>query len=425
MPTTPKPVALKFPTKENSNSASVPVASQTPAIHAATPAEPVTLAQLDRVSQSQSPRAARIAVEAMPANALRVTGVEPVSGASLVNPSPAESAALLRQAEGAYSEGLRLHARQAQFSAVAELMSALRLTAAALDARLGATGGESRIVSAQRGMTALTEAEDFVSPGGRSLVDQPDVAAAVRGHRSNLIQESDAATCSAMQARQLYYHFACEKLATSLQGEKIGSAALHGLGKAMAAVAAQNREAITDARAKAEVFYEAALKVDPENFPAANDLAVLLAEDGRYERAAQLLKSALAISPQPALWNNLAAVHRRLGQQQLAAAARQEAERLSMPRAGAAQQTIPTHNVQWVDNRTFAASGRPNMEIRGVPPQVPAAPAAAPALPGYTNPAAAAAVQPAVRGAPSQPAPQPVRAPIMTAEQPRRTTLVN
>jgi tetratricopeptide (TPR) repeat protein len=109
---------------------------------------------------------------------------------------------------------------------------------------------------------------------------------------------------------------------------------------------------------------------------AANDLAVLLAEEGRLEQARDCLHAGLRQSPQPAMWNNLAAVHDRLGQPQLALAARQEAAALESRAASTPGSVLPTHNVAWLDPRNFAATSRAPTDVRQATSTIPASAAA-------------------------------------------------
>ena len=78
---------------------------------------------------------------------------------------------------------------------------------------------------------------------------------------------------------------------------------------------------------------------------------------GRLPEARAALLHSLAISPQPTTWRNLAAVHRALGQNQLAAAAGHEAQLLAMRQQQAGTVVGGSANqVHWVDPATFARS---------------------------------------------------------------------
>jgi tetratricopeptide (TPR) repeat protein len=158
---------------------------------------------------------------------------------------------------------------------------------------------------------------------------------------------------------------------------------LHGLGKVHNAAGST----LADGRTKARSYYEAALAVAPANFLAANDLAVLLAEEGRLEQARDLLHDALRRSPQPAMWNNLAAVNDRLGRRDLAQLARNESAALERRAATAPGSVLPTHNVAWLDPRAFATTSRTGPET--ATPMPAPQPASVAAKPGAVQPAAA------------------------------------
>ncbi len=323
--------------------------------------------------------------------------------------SPQDAASLVRQAEALNMNGLRLVGRGAHFSARAEFLGALRAGAAALDARSNAQAAESRTSAVDAALLALTEAEDFVSSqvAGRDA----DLALAVRSHRSGLLNEVDVARRTAAQAHQAYCEFACEQLSSAVANLPCGSVSLHGLGKVYSALGSQGTNSPTDARAKAEVYYTAALRVDMDNFPAANDLAVLLAEDGRLEQARQLLRAGLAASPHPAMWNNLASIHDRLGEQQLAAAARFESQALAAAAAGSGRTLVPTHDVQWIPAQSFAATARPNI-ASPMPANAPQSP-----MPSTSSTVRQSLAAPASASG--------ERPPIQTARTPQRNSLLN
>ena len=117
---------------------------------------------------------------------------------------------------------------------------------------------------------------------------------------------------------------------------------------------------MVNSEAKAVVFYQAAMLVDPDNAIAANDLAVLLARVGRYAQARELLIRAAQQSPRAAVWHNLAVVHARLGETELAELARKN----ELVSGGGidpanAQAVAAMQSVKWVDPQTFANSARP------------------------------------------------------------------
>lgn len=318
--------------------------------------------------------------------------------------SPQDAASLVRQAEALNMNGLRLVGRGAIYSARAEFLGALRAGAAAVDVGRN-TAAQSRISAIDAALLALTEAEDFAN--SRSVGREADLALAVRSHRSGLLDEKNFVRHTAAQAHQIYCEFACERLSGAVASLPCGSVSLHGLGKVYAALSSHGSSGTVDARAKAEVYLTAALRVDPDNFPAANDLAVLLAEDGRLEQARQVLQRGIATSPHPAMWNNLGAIHDRLGEPQLAAAARWEAQALAAGASGNGRALVPTHNVQWIPAQYFAATARPNV--------------AAPISTG-TDAAATGGVRASSTSSQSSAG---ERRPIQTARQPQTNSLLN
>ncbi len=255
-----------------------------------------------------------------------------------------EMAAVAQRAEGHVRRGLHLAQRGAMYSARAEFVSALQLLANANDAQRQ-TQAYTKALSA--GLTALRESNDFVSRpnAARSAVD---VARVVRGHQTPLLKDSTPLP-TATQAASRYYTYAQEQLAIVAADEIAGSMALFGLGKA--ALAAAKPSVGMTATAQAMALYQAALMADSNNFLAANELAVLLAETGNLPRARDLLVDSVRKSSQAASWQNLAVIHSRLGETQLAeqASARASAARL-------AGQGLDGPQVQWMDPATFAQS---------------------------------------------------------------------
>ena len=381
-------------------------------------ATPAYDAEIDRIAHvgiaGVSTQAVRAAVEQSVTNGAAEEHVQRTSAiSSSLNPLPltsvglsaktattSDTTAALRQVEAQNIRALQLAMRGAIYSARTEFSGALRLTAAGLDGG----HGDEHLRALQTGVLALAEAEDFVARDAQ-FGTVPNPAAVVRGHRSGVLDESAASGKTADEAHADYLAFARRQLAQAVGSTPCGSVALHGLGKVTAAIAAQQRDAVADGRAKAEVFYLSALDVDANNYPAANDLAVLLAENGRFEQARGVIQAGLRVSPQPAMWNNLASIHARLGEHQLAAAARWEASALAA-RLGTGSSTAAAQNVQWVDAPTFAAAAQPHVDV-----------------PAQSTPARTP--QSSFRTTPQGPEAQPARRPIFTAEQPRRTSLVN
>jgi hypothetical protein len=95
-------------------------------------------------------------------------------------------------------------------------------------------------------------------------------------------------------------------------------------------------------------LYQASLLADPRNYRAANELGVLVAESGGLQRAGELFVRSVSLSAQPATWRNLAIVHTRLGEKQLADAANGQA--VALEQAGVTNAPA----VKWLDPATFS-----------------------------------------------------------------------
>jgi len=241
--------------------------------------------------------------------------------------------------------GYELARKGAFYSARAEFRAALQMVAEALDA-------ENAVVTHTQALTealeALDEARDFVGTRarGRGTSSVPRIAAA---HRTSLLHDAGD-DVPALIAAQRYFAFAHQRFEAALGGAPAGSAALHALGKVQQRLGERQSETELDA-ALAATFHKAALAVDPGNFEAANELGVLLARVGQLQGARDALRQSVATRPSAEAWHNLAVVHSRLGEAELAALAEYERQRTGVPSG-----TLPAngHMVQWVAPQAFA-----------------------------------------------------------------------
>lgn len=273
-----------------------------------------------------------------------------------------------READRHTRRAFELAGRRAHFAARAEFVVALRLLAQALDAE-SHTDRHSGALAA--GLAALEEADDFL-PGGSRLEAQLDLPAIIASHRTPVFQGVSVQKLTPLEAFGTYLSFAQEQLGTAAGNEVAGSMALRGLGKLHAALADDRTAAIRGAQAKAMVFFQSALLVEPENYMAANDLGVLLARGGRYEDARQALEHRLAIRQDATGWHNLAMVYRELGLVDRSERATRLAERARSAQPGPAAVQTPAGSIRWLDPAAFARGGV-------VPPG--ARPAAQPVVP--------------------------------------------
>ncbi|WP_145381924.1 tetratricopeptide repeat protein [Botrimarina mediterranea] len=273
---------------------------------------------------------------------------------------------LSRRLEPEVQAGFELGKSGAVYAARAKFIEVLRKVALAKDATEGSTRCATVLAE---GLRKLDEADDFV-PKGTALEAELDVAAIASSHGVRLTNE--AGPVAPHEAIAQYSQHAAVCLAEAVADEPAGSMALYGLGKSYARLEAQGGDAT--AGRKSLVMYRAAVDAHSQNFLAANELGVRLAQDGRYEQASRVLQAAAS---QPGaiatVHANLAAIEDKLGREQAAVAAKQESEKLAQ-RERAAGEVSRRHGVEWVDPNAFRQS-----PPAGRAPSVAAAtPAAAP-----------------------------------------------
>jgi tetratricopeptide (TPR) repeat protein len=258
-------------------------------------------------------------------------------------PRTAEMTAVAQRANERVRHGFQLAERGALLSARAEFIAALQLIAQASDAQQG-TQFYGKALTA--GLVALKESNDFIRrDAGQAEVEVAQVATA---HKTPILKSELVGSYTPMTAAQRYDAYAQEQLAAAAAQEITGSMALFGLGKVAAALQRSQPSQQLESNAHAMLLFQAALMVDARNYRAANELGVLSAENGNLSRARALLIHSVSLSPQVAAWHNLAVVHARLGEQQLAAQARARASGLAQTGRGTRSA------VQWVDATMFA-----------------------------------------------------------------------
>lgn len=278
-----------------------------------------------------------------------------------------ELVAVVRQSDTQTAHGFQLGSRGAIYSARAEFVAALRTIADALDS---ASGGNSRQRMLASGLQALEEADDF-APQSSGLLGDDDLARVVASHQTPVLKNTKFEGMSSSEAMSRYLTFAQEQLSGCTAGVPAGSAALFGLGKIYCAPASMHGPADHTHGAKSVVLYQAALMVDGRNYRAANELGVLLAKFGRLPEAKTALFHSIQVSPQATTWQNLAAVHAALGEQDLANRAHHEALIAAAREKRSLSQSIA---VEWLNPAAFAATTPVNID--GTPPNRSAHPTA-------------------------------------------------
>ena len=253
------------------------------------------------------------------------------------------------------------------YSAQTELLEALTLIAQALDVEDG-TSSHAKALAA--GLTALEEARDFArstSQAGGTV----EVATIAAGHRTTLFQNSPQIPSSPVIAQQQYFGYAQERFAHAAGQLPAASQILYRLGRLQTALAAHDADPLALHGPQAIVFHQAALVADRGNWLAANELGVLYARYGQLPAAKEMLLASVTMYPHIAGWQNLAAVHRRLGENDLAT--RADWERQALAAKGAAPSGA-SDIVRWVDPKTF--SSKSSSDVRW-PADVAAKPAGA------------------------------------------------
>ncbi len=259
--------------------------------------------------------------------------------------------------------GKSLSRRGAAFAARQEFYSSLRILAQSHDTRAGGTAYTRAL---RDSIIALKEAEDFIVSDTETQIGL-NVDAVVEGHSTKVIPASEAVHMTAIGAMQRYFAFASNQLRVASGQNTVAAEALYCLGKLHTVQAKFGANSSKLDMAKAIVFHQAAMASDASNFRSANELGVLLANSGRLQESQEMLKRSLQIQQLPQAWKNLAVVHQRAGENQLAQLAQQEFLISSNQQsAGMAQDTI-----RWVEPTAFN-QGTP-LELRKGPTQPPQA----------------------------------------------------
>ena len=240
--------------------------------------------------------------------------------------------------------GKSLTRRGAAYAARQEFYGSLRILAQAHDTQAGGTGYTRAL---REGIIALKEAEDFSVSDTESQIGL-SVGAIIEGHETKLISNQEASQMTAIGAMQRYFSFASNQLRVATGQNVVAAEALYCLGKLHTVQAKFGRNSSKLDFAKAIVFHQTALSADRSNYRSANELGVLFANSGRMDESQKLLKQSLLIQQMPEAWKNLAVVHQRAGEPQLAILAHKEFLIASQQQATGGQNTI-----RWIEPATF------------------------------------------------------------------------
>jgi hypothetical protein len=280
----------------------------------------------------------------------------PVSGPSDSTP---ELIALARRADAHVARGLDLAQRGASYTARAEFLAALQLSASALDQQRQ-TSAYSRAIA--HGLQALEEAADFAPVITAARTPRSIIESHHTPHADAL--DDDALPGEYMQS---YLNYAQKQFAAGAGDLQPAASALYALGKLE--MQSPGADIGSLATARAAVYFHAALEVNPQHALAANELGVLLARCGRLAEAKAALLHSVQVGPQAVAWRNLAVVHWNLGEADLANRANWEAAQLAARAAGGLGGGQPqavasangpnetaTPHVRWLDPAAFAST---------------------------------------------------------------------
>lgn len=262
-----------------------------------------------------------------------------------LNVDDAQLGVVAEQARVQIEEGIGLAERGAFFSARSNFVNALRTIAQTLD---GESPSPVHAEALAMGLDALKEADDFAGRGDVRAAGV-DVAIVAAGHRTPALTKEQAASATPNDAMRAYYSFAAEALSRCGGSSETAAEALFQLGKLQALLAEEDDLGSTAAIPRSTALYHAALAVSPRHARAGNELGFLLAKSGDYAHARAMLQRAVASEPLAEAWHNLAIVHERLGETDLAAQARDRFTAIAAVQGGAGA----SPRVTWVAPETM------------------------------------------------------------------------
>lgn len=287
--------------------------------------------------------------------------------------------------------GQDLADRGATHSARSEYMRALDVVAHALDAQQNSNYHRKALREA---LTALDETDDLTPH-----VEQGDAGwrRSVEKHSTPVLKMPEMQNMHPFVAMQKYCEFAGQRLVAAMGNEPSASKALYGMARLELLMETPTTSQASLAGPRAIVLHQAALRVDANNFQAANELGVLFAKYGQFEQARAAFLHSIRVEPQPVTWKNLAKVSNLLGDRETAHAAKHQQQWLAKQLEG--EQGNPggaySMGVKMVDPITFA--NLPSSE-HAIGPTTPRHPATQPA---------------SVMTAPAQPAAESTKKPIV------------
>jgi len=216
--------------------------------------------------------------------------------------------------------GKSLSRRGASYAARQEFYSSLRILAQSHDKQVGGTAYTQAL---RNGIVAIKEAEDFVVTDTEAQIGLR-VPHVVETHSTKIISSQSAEGMTAIEAAQRYFAYASHQLSRCGGQNVVAAEALYCLGKLHSVQAKSSTISSKLDLAKSMIYHQAAISADGSNFRSLNELGVLYASNGRFEESKHMLKKSLRIRALPQAWQNLAVIHQRMGETQLAELANRE-----------------------------------------------------------------------------------------------------
>lgn len=206
-------------------------------------------------------------------------------------------------------EAMTLAAKGATFSANAKLIDVLESAASQLDDSEGTSRHNAALYA---GLTALREAEDF-SSDSNWLRSKTVRSWASLGHSTPVLREYAPDSLSRIDAIELYYSYASRQLAAAVAGSPEGSTALCYLGRLQPMLQPSGDQKPQLMAARMVAMHRAAMKSDAGNYRAANELGVILANNGQLGPAKEQFLMSAEICKRPENLRNLGIVLRKMG----------------------------------------------------------------------------------------------------------------
>lgn len=256
--------------------------------------------------------------------------------------------------------GKSLSRRGAAYAARQEFYASLRILAQSHDKQIGGTAYTEAL---RNGIVAIKEAQDFIVTDTETQIGL-NVSDVIETHSTKVISTESAQSMTAIEAVQRYFAYASHQLSRCGGQNVVAAEALYCLGKLHSVEANNGPNPSKLDVAKSMVYHQAAVSADPYNYRSLNELGVLYANSGRFEESKQMLKKSLRINQLPQAWQNLAVIHQRMGENNLAELAIREFQMTSAQ--------APSSAIQWTAVAEFNENApllqRTASQVNGVAP---------------------------------------------------------